>query len=229
MRFLGRTHKRIVDAKARLMTLMWYRWLFMEMGTKCSVTPPFFTVGPERIKLGHRVWIGPGCRLEVLPPPDGADRKAAGAEPKPAIVIGSRVNISHRVTITAVNRVKIGDETIIAPGCYISDNSHATDPEGPAYRDQPLAVSETVIGKGVWLGQNVCVLAGSTIGDRAVIGANSVVKGDIPPYSMAAGAPARVVRVYDFAKKAWVRPEPDGNGLADRAESGTRSETDRDG
>ncbi|WP_373229845.1 acyltransferase [Cohnella sp.] len=98
----------------------------------------------------------------------------------------------------------IEDDALIAGGCYISDNNHSIDPEGPQYAEQPLTFSPTTIGKGVWLGQNVCVLAGANIGERSIIGAGSVVRGIIPPYSIAVGAPARVIKRYSFKTKQWV-------------------------
>lgn len=232
---LGFVHKRIQDAKSRLMTLVWYRWMFAGTGEKCSISPPFYPVQPERIRLGKRVYIGPGCRLEAVPA-EGADKR------KTVLDIGDRVRVGHRVTISAVNRVVIGAETNIASGCYIGDNNYAIDPEGPAYLDQPVTGAETRIGRSVWIGQNVCVLAGATIGDRSVIGAGSVVRGNIPPYSMAVGVPARVVKRYDFDKKAWVRVER-GDGAKgaetvrgdgemrleqDRENGGRREEEDRD-
>ena len=99
----------------------------------------------------------------------------------------------------------IESDCLIAGGSYISDNSHSMDPEGPPYNKQALSGSETIISRGVWLGQNVCVLAGSFIGERSIIGAGSVVNGYIPPYSIAVGSPAKVVKQYDFEAKEWVR------------------------
>lgn len=202
MKRLGHLHKRWFDIRARLMTVVWYKWLFAEAGSKCTVVSPFYTVNPDRVVLGDEVYIGPGCRIETVPEPEGA---GAGTRLDPLLVIGDRVRLGHRVAIAAMNRVEIGAGTNVASGCYISDNNHSIDPEGPPYRDQPITGSVTKIGKSVWIGHNVCVLAGATIGDRAVIGAGSVVRGEIPPYSVAVGAPARVVKRYDFSKKAWVR------------------------
>lgn len=63
----------------------------------------------------------------------------------------------------------------------------------PAEDDLPLK-GDTVVGNDVWIGQNVTVLPGVHIGDGAIIGANSVVAGDVPPYSVAVGNPCRVVK-----------------------------------
>lgn len=222
MRWLVYVNKRIMDAKAKLMTLLWYRWLFGEMGERCSIAPPFYTIGTHRIKLGNRVYFGPGCRVEALYAMDNAERE-------PIIVIGDRAEIGHRVVLSAMNRLEIGAETLIASGCYIGDCNHSVDPEGPAYKDQRMIGSQTIIGRSVWIGQNVSVLAGAVIGDYAVIGANSVVRGHIPPYSMAVGVPARVIKVYDFEKKAWVRVKPDGRADAAPVAGETTEKPGQDG
>lgn len=227
MKWVGHVHKRLFDARSRLMTVVWYKWLFAETGRKCSVSPPFYVYQPHRVVLGDEVTFGPGCRIETVAAPDetgpGSDGTVAGGQDEPLLVIGNRVRLGHRVAISAMNRVEIGSGTNVASGCYISDNNHAIDPEGPPYRDQPITGSETRIGESVWIGHNVSVLAGANIGDRAVIGAGSVVRGNIPPFSIAVGAPARVVKVYDFNKRAWVRA--DGKEQAEQAAKREQEET----
>lgn len=70
---------------------------------------------------------------------------------------------------------------------------------------QPLMIRPTHIGDYTHLGTNSTIVPGVTIGERCQIGAGSVVTKDIPPYSVAVGNPARVVKRYDFEQKAWVR------------------------
>jgi acetyltransferase-like isoleucine patch superfamily enzyme len=105
-----------------------------------------------------------------------------------------RVRI-NQTSISAVSRVEIEETVAIARGCYISDHSHGfADPDVPI-RDQPLdKVAPVLIQRGAWLGQNVVVLPGVTIGAGSVIGANSVVRSDVPARTIAAGIPARVIR-----------------------------------
>ena len=71
--------------------------------------------------------------------------------------------------------------------------------------ERPLTSQSVEIGKCVWLGEGVAVLPGSKIGDGCVIGAHAVVKGEIPPYTMAAGIPAKPIKRYNFQNKAWER------------------------
>mgnify|MGYP001277036978 FL=1 len=194
VRFL---HKGLRKARNKLYTVLWYRHLFYKVGSRSSVSPPFYTENPELIQLGERVYIGPYCRIEAYPPEGGA-----GA---PILKIGNRVTMEHGVHISCVESLVIEDEVMIAGRCYISDNNHSFDPLGPPYMDQPAASKRTRIGAGVWLGQNVCILAGADVGEGSVIGAGSIVKGRIPPYSIAVGSPARVVRRYCFETKSWIK------------------------
>ena len=73
------------------------------------------------------------------------------------------------------------------------------------YGNQKLTVRNVVIEDGVWLGQRVCVLSGVTIGAHSIIGANSVVTKNIPPYCIAVGAPARVIKCWNFEAAEWER------------------------
>jgi acetyltransferase-like isoleucine patch superfamily enzyme len=89
--------------------------------------------------------------------------------------------------------VTIGEGVLMAANVTIIDCDHTMD--GPhlnaAYN--PLVTSPIRIGRGTWIGQGAVILRGANIGERCVIGANSVVRGEIPPYSVVVGAPARVV------------------------------------
>lgn len=198
-RLVRKLHKRIGDVKSKLYTWLWYRFLFFGMGKRCTINPPFFTHRSEYIELGRAVSIGPFCRIEAHPAHPG-NRLLS-----PIIKIGNRVRIEHGVNISCHRSLIIEDEVLIAGGSYVGDNNHSIDPRGPRYLEQPLTSTPTMIGRGAWLGQNVCVLAGSVIGERSVIGAGSVVNGHIPPYSIAVGIPARVIKQYNFKTGQWER------------------------
>jgi acetyltransferase-like isoleucine patch superfamily enzyme len=120
--------------------------------------------------------------------------------PAPARVrIGSGVFLNLGVMVAALELVEIGDHCMLANGCFITDASHRFDD-----RDRPVpwqgftTKGPTRIANNVWCGAHVVVTSGVTIGERSVIGANSVVTSDIPPYSIAAGAPARVLRTIEY-------------------------------
>jgi acetyltransferase-like isoleucine patch superfamily enzyme len=109
------------------------------------------------------------------------------------IRIGKDVYISRGATIGAVQLVEIGDHCLVGPGCYVTDADHRfDDPEVPIPLQGMLSKGPTIIEDNVWLGANVVVTSGVRIGRRSVVGANSVVTRDIPPYSKVAGSPASV-------------------------------------
>jgi acetyltransferase-like isoleucine patch superfamily enzyme len=116
--------------------------------------------------------------------------------PAPARVrIGSGTFLNLGVTIAALELVEIGDHCMFANGCFITDANHrVSDPELPITWQGFVGKGPTRIADNVWCGANVVVTSGVTIGERCVIGANSVVTTDIPPFSIAAGAPARLIK-----------------------------------
>ena len=109
--------------------------------------------------------------------------------------------------------VKIGKEVEMGPNIFIADYNHeyrditqSVLVQGITYTNNGQIISKPSleIGDGTWLGANVVVVGEIKIGKHCVIGANSVVVKDIPDYSVAVGAPAKVIKKYDFDKKMWV-------------------------
>jgi acetyltransferase-like isoleucine patch superfamily enzyme len=116
--------------------------------------------------------------------------------PAPARVrIGRGCFLNLGVMVAAMELVEIGDHCMFANGCFVTDANHRfDDPHEPITWQGFTSKGPTRIGDNVWCGANVVVTSGVTVGRRSVIGANSVVTADIPPFSIAAGAPARVLR-----------------------------------
>jgi acetyltransferase-like isoleucine patch superfamily enzyme len=101
------------------------------------------------------------------------------------------------LTIHVAQSVTIGEGTLVAADCFMTDH----DGHPSAYVDRiegkppPLHEARSVaIGRNVWIGRNCMILKGVTIGEGAIVGAGSVVRSDIPPFAIAIGNPARVVR-----------------------------------
>jgi acetyltransferase-like isoleucine patch superfamily enzyme len=116
-----------------------------------------------------------------------------------ALSIGDHVYLNYGVSIDAWHDVRIGNNVMLGPFVSIIDNDrHEVEP-GTALQKGPV-----IIGNNVWLGRNVAVMPGASIGNGSVIGANSVVTKDIPANSFAAGVPARVVRELNIPD-GWVR------------------------
>ncbi|MCR2763299.1 acyltransferase [Microbacterium sp. zg.B48] len=157
---------------------------FAAFGKNSRILLPTRLSGAEHISVGDRVLIGAGSWL-IVP---------AQHAPGPNIVLHDRVRM-NTTSISAVSRVEIEEGVAIARGCYISDHSHGFDDPDAHIRDQPIdRVAPVLIRRGAWLGQNCVVLPGVTIGRGSVIGANSVVREDVPDRTVVAGVPARVLR-----------------------------------
>ncbi len=134
-----------------------------------------------RLEVGAHTLLEPG--VWITAPAPGRVR------------IGAGTFLNQGVMIAAVGLVEIGDHCMLANGCFVSDGSHRfEDPTVPVPWQGFTTKGPTRIDDNVWCGVNVVVTSGVTIGERCVIGANSVVTRDIPPHCIAAGSPARVVR-----------------------------------
>ena len=116
--------------------------------------------------------------------------------PAPArIRIGGGTFLNMGVMVAAHELVEIGDHCMFANGCFVTDANHRfDDPEKPITWQGFTSKGPTRVGDNVWCGANVVITSGVTVGERCVIGANSVVTEDIPPFSIAAGAPAKVLK-----------------------------------
>lgn len=155
--------------------------------------------GKHSINWGINLTTGVGCRLEAF-----------SDSPAKIIVFGKNVQINDYVHISAMKRVFIGDNVLMASHIYISDNSHgfykgeeqSSPDEPPILRSYHVAPVE--VGDNVWIGEGVVIMPGITIGQGSIIGANSTVTKSIPPYCIAVGQPARVIKKYDFSINKWI-------------------------
>jgi acetyltransferase-like isoleucine patch superfamily enzyme len=163
--------------------------VFAHFGRKTVLMYPLRLDGEERVAIGDHVFIGSGSWLQTLP--DGENESVA-------VSIGAGTSIAGACVISAVRSVTLEENVLLARNVYISDHIHKYSDIGIPIMAQGLDKIEPVLIKqGAWLGQNVVVCPGVTIGVGAAIGANSVVTKSIPDYCVAAGAPARVVKKVD--------------------------------
>lgn len=184
----------------RLLVSLIYTKIFFRQARLIRL--PFDIRNKRNIKIGKNFTTGFGCRIEAFPLEE--DKKIC-------ISIGENVQINDYVHIGAVGSIIIGDNVLMASKIYISDHNHGSYDE--LISDHPMSIpmdrkaicKPVIIGDNVWLGESVCVLPGVTIGEGCVVGALSVVTKSIPPYSIAVGSPAKVVKEYDFEINKWIK------------------------
>lgn len=174
----------------------YYILIFGGFGKNSYIKGKVWLTNPIYIFIGKSCQIGPYCRLESF-------SNYGNVKSNPKLLIGDYTSIQHAVHIYCANSVILEKGCLIASGCMITDNNHGINPIGEHYGNQPLKSRPTIIKEYVWLGENVCVLAGSEIGKRSIIRSNSVVIGKIPEYSIASGNPAKVIKKYNFETNFW--------------------------
>ena len=157
------------------------------------------------VVVGPGVRIGPGCEVALGAAPARRGRVTIGGRTLlergvllhaygGAIFIGVDSYIGPYCSIYGHGGVTIGKDALISVGCRIFSSNHTVPPDPTIIRSQPDLPMPVWIGNDVWLGAGSTVLGGVTIGNGCVIGAGAVVTNDIPPYSVAVGSPARVLR-----------------------------------
>jgi acetyltransferase-like isoleucine patch superfamily enzyme len=152
----------------------------------------------RRLEIGAGALLEPGVWITA---PDRA-----------RVRIGAGTFLNMGVMVAAERLVEIGEHCMLANGCFVTDSSHRyDDPELPVPWQGFVSKGPTRIGDNCWLGTNVVVTSGVTIGERCVIGAGSIVTRDLPPFSVAAGVPAKVLRKIDYASSSRSSASSEGS------------------
>lgn len=163
---------------------------------------PIFVRSKKLLQYGEGFTTGYNCRFEMFDGGKGHAKK---------LNIGKNCKVGDYVHIAAGESVRIGDNVLMGSKILITDLNHGnysemcinSAPHIPP-DSRPIHTEAVSIGNNVWLGDNVCILPGVTIGDGCIIGANAVVNKDIDSNCIAAGSPARVVKKYYEESKTWI-------------------------
>lgn len=155
-------------------------------GLKIGNEMPFIMGNHLHIELGNNVNIAAGCW-------------ASGIQPGivPTITVGNNVTVGYGCDISISKSLEIGNDTMIGVSCSIADNDgHPIDAVGRLNHD-PVDVKDikpVKIGNNVWIGQQTIILKGVTIGDNSIVAAGSVITKSIPPNTIYGGSPAKFIR-----------------------------------
>ncbi len=163
----------------------WRRRRFAAFGAGSVIHRPAWLMRTDLVAVGAGVLALHDLWLAVEPP--------AWAASEPVVRIGDGAAIRPHVTISAAESVLIEEDVVLSAFVTVIDSDHTYRAGRRNVLHNPLDSGPVRIGAGSWVGERSAVLRGADIGRCCIIGTNSVVRGEIPDFSVAVGAPARVV------------------------------------
>lgn len=143
--------------------------------------------GYKNMTIGNGFTTGQFCRIE-------AGNSLAGSK---TIILGENIQINDSCHISAINNVTIGANVLIASKVFISDHDHGNFTMMDMMlspNNRPLVSLPVVIEENVWIGENAVVLKGVIVGRNSIIAAGCVVTKNVPPFSIVAGVPGKIIK-----------------------------------
>lgn len=165
-----------------------HRHEFGAIGKGSYIWNPVFLSGVHYLFLGSKVGIWHHARIEAID-------EWEGQHFSPRLLIGDNVNIGQNCHITLSERIVIEKDVVCSARVTITDIAHATDNPDLAVLNQGLTTKPVRICEGAFIGINVIILPGVTVGRHAIVGAGAVVTKDVPDYATVAGAPAKIIKM----------------------------------
>jgi len=170
----------------KILSITVFPALFGSFGGGSVLVRPLQIRGSRNIRIGKNVIINQYAWLF-------ADDNSK--EKKNLITIGDNVYIGHFAHIAAINCISIEENVLVADRVYITDHNHRHGRNIDVRFSDAVSKGPVRIGKGCWIGEGACILSGVEVGEGSVIGANAVVTNSIPSNCMAAGSPAKVIKL----------------------------------
>jgi len=143
-------------------------------------------ISPQNLKVGSGVYVGSKTLLHC--------GGMGWCNNKGGISLGNNVYIGPQCILFGAGEIEIGDNVLISPNVTITSHQHTFASREKPIRGQATQFAKVTIEEDVWIGSNAVILPGVVIGRGSVIGAGAVVTRDIPPFSVAVGVPARVIK-----------------------------------
>lgn len=173
----------------------YYKKRLANIGKNSQIGQNFSIINPDGISIGDN--FSGGCDIALW---SWNAVNIKGDDCK--LIIKNNVSITDRCIISAANRIEIGNGCLLGRDTFITDNSHGENISIDELNISPhkrniFSKGTVIIGDNVWTGKNVCIMPNVKIGNGAIIGANSVVTHNIPPYSVAVGPPAKVIKTIE--------------------------------
>lgn len=164
---------------------------FSKRGEKIRIGKDYSILNPQYIEIGENFYAEDRIKIEAID-------KYNNQTFNPSIIIGDNVTFISDIHIGCIDRVFIGNSCLLASRIYIADHSHGDTTieslkRAPGKRDL-ITKGPVIIGNNVWIGEGVAILPNVTIGENCIIAANAVVTRDLPPNSVVAGVPAKIIK-----------------------------------
>ena len=177
-----------------------YRPFFERIGFPTYICKPLALYHVKGISIGNKVRIYPGVRMET--------------HSNGKIEIQDDVSIGQNFHITSGGdeKIIIGKKTTISGNVFVTNIDHKYQEIGKHILEQPFLIKKTEIGENCFIGYGACIQAGTILGKQCIVGANAVVRGVFPDYSVIVGVPAKVVKQYKQDSNEWVRIGKENNG-----------------
>lgn len=189
---------KITEIKNKIYNI-WIKKEFKQVGDGTGIAPLAELIGAKSITIGCNCGIQKGCHLTVWKTSDFQPNDIICEDPE--LIIGNDVKLGCYNHVTVANRITIKDGVLTGKWVTISDNNHGDYTENgynewrnlPPSERKLTSKGEIVICRNVWIGEKATILSGVTIGESAIVAANSVVTKDVPPLTIVAGSPAKVI------------------------------------
>jgi acetyltransferase-like isoleucine patch superfamily enzyme len=176
-----------------------YAPFFKKFSFPSHIGIPKYTLGLNRVSVGKKVRFMPGLRLET--------------HKNGSISFEDGVSVGHNFHIVSAGNLIIKRNTTISGNVLITNLDHDYKQLDTHILKQKMIVSETVIGENCFIGYGAAIQAGTILGRQCIVGANSVVKGIFPDYSVIAGAPGRIIKRFNFETSKWEKTNKKGEFL----------------
>ncbi|MBV5277926.1 MAG: acyltransferase [Campylobacteraceae bacterium] len=177
-----------------------YKLFFGRYGFLSYIGKPVYIGNFKRIFIGTRVRIFPGARIEV-------------ADQRSSIVFEDNISIGQSLHIISggEQELRIGKNTTFSANVFVTNIDHNYNEINKHILEQPLEHAKTQIGENCFIGYGVVIQAGTVLGKQCIVGANAVVRGHFPDYSVIVGIPAKIVKRYDIDTLQWRKTDSKGN------------------
>lgn len=177
-------------------TFIFNKRIYRYFGRNSLIYKPQKITNKNRICIGNNVFFDKDLRMEAI---CIKDKQLFS----PKLIIEDYVHAEQRCQIFCANYLRIGKNTVLSSDIFITDVVHSYNDIYTNVLRQDLISGETIIGEFCFIGTGVKIIKPVKIGNHVIVGANSVITNDIPPYCVVAGNPGKIIKTYNFKTKKW--------------------------